>query len=59
MPHEDRLGGLITPEEKALKPEDTEPRNNESRPDYILAVGEAAACRLALLDEIFGPHSRE
>lgn len=42
-----------------MKQEDTEPRNNESRPDYILAVGEAAACRLALLDEIFGPHSRE
>ena len=42
-----------------MKQEDTEPRKNESRPDYILAVGEAAACRLALLDEIFGPHSLE
>ena len=45
--------------EENLKEQDAERRNNESGPDYLLAVGEAAARRLLMLDEIFGPHSRE
>jgi len=45
--------------EENLKEEDTERRNDESGPDYLLAVGEAAARRLLMLDEIFGPHSQE
>ena len=45
--------------EENLKREATEQRNDESGPDYVLAVGEAAARRLRVLDEVFGPHSRE
>jgi SAM-dependent methyltransferase len=45
--------------EKNLNGEDTEQRNDGSGPNYLLAVGEAAARRLLMLDEIFGPHSRE
>ena len=45
--------------EENLKREATEQRNDESGPNYVLAVGEAAARRLLMLDEIFGPHSRE
>ena len=45
--------------EENLKEEDIERRNDESGQDYLLAVGEAAARRLLMLDEIFGPHSRE
>lgn len=33
-------------------------RRRESPTDYILATGEAAASRLEMLEEIFGPHSR-
>jgi ubiquinone/menaquinone biosynthesis C-methylase UbiE len=32
---------------------------NDSRREYLLATGEAAAARLRLLDEIFGPATRE
>ena len=42
-----------------LKERDTERRNGECGTDYLLAVGEPAAHRLLMLDEIFGPHSRE
>ena len=45
--------------EENLKREATEQRNDESGPDYVLAVGEAAARRLRVLDEVFGPYSRE
>ena len=41
-----------------LKEEDTARRSDESGRDYLLAVGEPAAGRLLMLDEIFGPHSR-
>ena len=34
-------------------------RRRESSPEYILATGEAAASRLEMLEEIFGPHSRQ
>jgi methylase of polypeptide subunit release factors len=34
-------------------------RRRESPTDYILATGEAAASRLEMLEEIFGPHSRQ
>ena len=56
------IGGefLIMPlNEESLKEEDIERRDDESGPEYLLAVGEAAARRLLMLDEIFGPHSRE
>lgn len=43
---------------KELRKEDAV-GGHESRTDYILATGEAAVSRLELLDEIFGPHSRE
>jgi len=42
--------------EEDWKQEDIGRRNNESGPGYILALGEAGARRLLLLDEIFGPH---
>ena len=55
-----RWGDLIVSlREENLKGKATDQRNDESGPDYILAVGEAAARRLLMLDEIFGPHSRE
>lgn len=34
-------------------------RRRESATDYILATGEAAVSRLEMLEEIFGPHSRQ
>jgi SAM-dependent methyltransferase len=34
-------------------------RRRESLTDYILATGEAAASRLEMLEEVFGPHSRQ
>jgi len=34
-------------------------RRRESPKEYILATGEAAASRLEMLEEIFGPHSRQ
>ena len=40
------------------KQEHAEPRR-ESPTEYILATGEAAASRLEMLEEIFGPHSRQ
>ena len=58
--HEYRWGDLIVSlGEENLKGKAIEQRNDESGPDYVLAVGEAAARRLLMLDEIFGPHSRE
>jgi len=50
---------IVSLGEENLKREATEQRNDESGPDYVLAVGEAAARRLRVLDEVFGPHSRE
>jgi 2-polyprenyl-3-methyl-5-hydroxy-6-metoxy-1,4-benzoquinol methylase len=49
---------LIMTYEKEFRQEATE-LEHKSRTDYVLATGEAAASRLELLDEIFGPHSRE
>ena len=45
--------------EENFRGEATEQKNDESGPDYVLAVGKAAACRLLMLDEISGPHSQE
>jgi SAM-dependent methyltransferase len=42
-----------------LEHEAGEVKNTQSRRDYILATGNAAVDRLVLLNEIFGPGSRE
>ena len=56
------MGGeilIMSLNQENLKEEVTERRDDESGPDYLLAVGEAAARRLLMLNEIFGPHSPE
>lgn len=58
MDAEHGWGDLIMTDGKELRKEDAV-GGHESRTDYILATGEAAVSRLELLDEIFGPHSRE
>jgi 2-polyprenyl-3-methyl-5-hydroxy-6-metoxy-1,4-benzoquinol methylase len=39
--------------------QDEAERRRESPTEYILATGEAAASRLEMLEDIFGPHSRQ
>jgi SAM-dependent methyltransferase len=51
-------GDLIMTSREERKQEQAE-RRRESPTEHILATGEAAAGRLEMLEEIFGPHSRQ